>query len=158
MAIQTGGLLSLVSLPAQPGQGSALGAVARLVCMGVGMAIFMSPNASAMFGSVPRSRLGLVGGFQALTRNLGQSIGQAAAGAMWSVVTLAAVAATTGMAGATTGATSMATDVAVEAPPEAMMVGLRAVFGLCVALSAVALLTSYFGRPSGPTGEPLGQK
>ncbi len=69
MAIQTAGMLSLVFLPVQ---GAALDAVVRLVVMGVGMAIFMSPNASAMFGSVPRSRLGLVGGFQALTRNLGQ--------------------------------------------------------------------------------------
>jgi hypothetical protein len=93
---------------------------------------------------VPRERLGLVGGFQALTRNLGQSVGQAAAGAIWSAVTLAAAAGSVGAAAA-----AGVAPLSVEAPPEAMMVGLRAVLGVSVVLSLVALLTSLFGRPSG---------
>ena len=73
----------------------------------------------------------------ALTRNLGNSIGQTLAGALWSIVTLAAAT-----------AASVAVISATQAPPDAMMAGIRAVFALSVAFSILAGLTSVFGRPA----------
>ena len=123
-----------------------LWAAARLAVLGLALAVFNSPNSSAMYGSVPPERLGLVGGFQALTRNLGQSIGQTLAGTLWSVGTLAAVGAVAaaGTAGALTGAD---TSAATQAPPEAMMAGFRLAFTWATVVAAGALLVSLFGRP-----------
>lgn len=116
-----------------------LWAAARLVILGLALAVFNSPNSSAMYGSVPPERLGLVGGFQALTRNLGQSLGQTIAGVLWSVGTLAAV----GAAG-TVGAGAAA---ATQAPPEAMMAGFRLAFGWATGVAGAALLVSLVARP-----------
>ena len=129
MAIEALGLFLLVFLPAS---GSPLSAALRLVVVGVGLAFFQSPNSSALFGSVPRSRLGLVGGFQALTRNLGQSLGQVVSGAVWTILVLAA---------------AVDAPSAVQAPAEAMMTGFRAVFAGSAALGLVAMVTSAVGRP-----------
>jgi EmrB/QacA subfamily drug resistance transporter len=130
MAVETLGLATLIFLPAS---GSPLWAAARLAIVGVGLAFFQSPNSSALFGSVPRSRLGTVGGFQALTRNLGQSVGQVIAAAAWTIVVLSAA--------------NGAAPTAVEAPPEAMMAGFRAVFTWSAVLGTVAIFTSLLGRP-----------
>jgi Na+/melibiose symporter-like transporter len=130
MAVETLGLASLVFMPAS---GSPLPAAARLAIVGVGLAFFQSPNSSALFGSVPRSRLGTVGGFQALTRNLGQSVGQVIAAAAWTIVVLSAA--------------NGAAPTAVEAPPDAMMAGFRAVFTWSAVLGTVAIFTSLLGRP-----------
>jgi hypothetical protein len=130
MAVEALGLATLVFLPAR---GSPLWAAARLAIVGVGLAFFQSPNSSALFGSVPRSQLGTVGGFQALTRNLGQSLGQVIAGATWSIVVLAAAGG--------------ASRTAVEAPPAAMIAGFRLVFAWSAGLGVAAMLTSLVGRP-----------
>ncbi|MDQ3701408.1 MAG: MFS transporter [Chloroflexota bacterium] len=129
LLLQAVGLATLVLLPSS---GPAIFAAARLVLVGVGLALFQSPNSSALFGSVPPDRLGLIGGFQALTRNLGQSLGQAAAGVAWSAVVLSV-----------SGAQS-----AIEAPPEAMMAGFRLVFSWATGLTLVALAISLLGRPA----------
>lgn len=134
LLVETLGLALLIFLPPA---GGALAAAVRLVIVGAGQALFQSPNSSALFGSVPRSRLGLVGGFQALTRNLGQSLGQVLAGTLWTSVVMAAA--------------GSAARVAVEAPPAAMMAGFRAVFTVSAALAAVAMLVSL-GRPPAPAG------
>jgi hypothetical protein len=102
----------------------------------VGIALFNSPNSSAMFGSVPPARLGLVGGFQALTRNLGQSLGQTISGVIFSIAVLAAAGLP---GGALTGAT--------QAPPEALLAGFQAAFLWSAVLSGAALLVSLLGRP-----------
>ena len=130
MAIEAIGLALLVTLPEQ---GTPLWAAARLVLVGVGLAFFQSPNSSALFSSVPRSRLGMVGGFQALTRNLGQSLGQVVAGAAWTIVVLAV------------SADSVTT--AVEAPSSAMMSGFRLVFVWSAFLALAAMVTSFV-RPT----------
>lgn len=137
LAVEVIGMLSLVFLPEA---GNPLWAAARLGLVGIGIALFQSPNSSAMFGSVPSSQLGLVGGFQALTRNLGQSLGQTVVGVLWSVVVLAAA----GTAGSAAG------QAAIQAPVEAMMAGFRAVFILSTAFAAGALLISLFARPRTP--------
>ena len=130
LLLESLGLASLIFLP---GGGAALWVAARLVLIGVGLACFMSPNSSALFGSVDRSRLGLVGGFQALTRNLGQALGQAIAGVLWSVAVLAAAPG--------------AARTAIEAPPEAMLAGFRVAFAWATGLALAATLTSLLARP-----------
>jgi hypothetical protein len=135
LLIEAVGLASLVFLPTQ---GPAVLAALRLVIVGVGIALFQSPNSSALFGSVPPARLGVVGGFQALTRNLGQSLGQAIAGAVWSAVVVGVAVGAGGevLAGG-----------AVAAPPEAMMAGFRIVFGASTVLTLIGALVSLLGRP-----------
>lgn len=48
---------------------------AHLAIFGVGHGMFQSPNNASLMGAVPRSRVGLAGGLNALTRNLGMVFG-----------------------------------------------------------------------------------
>jgi EmrB/QacA subfamily drug resistance transporter len=132
-AVLLAGFVSLLTLPAEGGLAMA---ALRLAVIGVGIALFNSPNSSAMFGSVPPARLGLVGGFQALTRNLGQSLGQTISGVIFSIAVLAAAGLP---GGALTGA--------AQAPPEALLAGFQAAFLWSAVLSGAALLVSLVGRP-----------
>lgn len=72
MAFQGVGLLSLTTLPPAfvPAD-----LVWRLVLIGVGHGLFMSPNSSAVLGAVPRPRLGTASGMVAETRVVGQALG-----------------------------------------------------------------------------------
>ncbi len=54
----------------------------RLVLANLGSAIFVSPNSSAVMGSVPREDLGVAAGVVALVRNLGMVCGIAIGGAV----------------------------------------------------------------------------
>lgn len=58
----------------------------RLVLASLGSAIFVSPNSSAVMGSVPRENLGVAAGVVALVRNLGMVCGIAVAGAIITTV------------------------------------------------------------------------
>jgi EmrB/QacA subfamily drug resistance transporter len=118
---------------------------ARLVLLGFGLGLFNSPKSSALFGSVPRTRLGVVGGMQALTRNLGQSLGQAVAGALWTAVlgALAGHTIATAVAAGNADALSQAVPAALTA--------FRINFGLSLGLAIVALLVSLLARPSEST-------
>jgi EmrB/QacA subfamily drug resistance transporter len=119
-----------------------LWAAARLAGVGIGMATFTSPNGNALFGSVPKTQLGVAGGFQALARNLGQSLGQTMGGALWSVAVLAAASGGAGM-----GEAGTALPAATDAPPEAMLAGFRLAFAWSAAAACLALLVSWVGRP-----------
>ncbi|MCP3924342.1 MAG: MFS transporter [Desulfobacterales bacterium] len=55
----------------------------RLVLIGTGMGFFMTPNNNAIMGSVPKNRLGVSSGMLALSRTLGQALGVAILGALW---------------------------------------------------------------------------
>jgi EmrB/QacA subfamily drug resistance transporter len=65
-------------------QTSGLEYVAKFLLIGVGMGIFQSPNNSAIMGSAPKERLGIVSGLLAVNRTLGQTTGIALLGALWS--------------------------------------------------------------------------
>ena len=52
-----------------------LAVLAALVVIGVGTAIFMPPNTSAIMGAVPHQALGVAGGLTAVARNLGMALG-----------------------------------------------------------------------------------
>jgi EmrB/QacA subfamily drug resistance transporter len=80
LAIMVAGYLAAGTLNAQT---SALGYAGRMFALGLGMGIFLSPNNSAIMGTAPRSRLGIVSGFLAITRTLGQTVGVAVMGAIW---------------------------------------------------------------------------
>lgn len=60
-----------------------------LIPTGLGIGLFQSPNTSAVMGSVSKARLGLASSFLALSRNMGQTIGIAAVGALWATQALA---------------------------------------------------------------------
>jgi EmrB/QacA subfamily drug resistance transporter len=79
MAVMVLGLLSLTELPihfAIPDL------VWRLVLLGIGQGMFMSPNSSAVLGSVPRPRVGTASGTLAQMRVNGQALGIALSGAI----------------------------------------------------------------------------
>jgi EmrB/QacA subfamily drug resistance transporter len=145
MLVECVGFLSLLTL--RRNEPAALVA-ARLVLLGFGLGLFNSPNSSALFGSVPRSRLGVVGGMQALTRNLGQSLGQAIAGALWTAV-LGALA---GSSVATAVAAGNAAALGQAVP--AAMTAFRVNFGLSLVLGSAALCISLLGRPSEESRRP----
>ncbi|MCX5780298.1 MAG: MFS transporter, partial [Firmicutes bacterium] len=48
---------------------------AGLICLGIGMGMFGSPNTSSMLGSIPHEKAGYGGGFIATNRNLSFSLG-----------------------------------------------------------------------------------
>ena len=79
IAVMVLGLLSLTQLPtafAVPDL------VWRLVLVGIGQGLFMSPNSSAVLGAVPRNRLGTASATLAQMRINGQALGIAASGAI----------------------------------------------------------------------------
>ena len=79
MAVMVVALLSLTLLPvtfALPDL------IWRLMLLGLGQGLFMSPNSSAVLGSVPRSRVGTASGTLAQMRVNGQALGIALSGAI----------------------------------------------------------------------------
>jgi EmrB/QacA subfamily drug resistance transporter len=59
-----------------------------LLPIGLGMGTFQSPNNSAIMGTSPPDKLGVVSGMLALTRTLGQSTGIAIIGTIWAELTI----------------------------------------------------------------------
>jgi len=70
------------------GQTSSHSFVLLLLPIGLGMGTFQSPNNSAIMGTAPPDKLGVVSGMLSLTRTLGQSTGIAVNGAIWAALTL----------------------------------------------------------------------
>lgn len=63
--------------------------LALVIPLGIGIAVFQSPNNSAIMGAVPREYIGLGGGLLAITRLLGQISGIAVLGSIWAAATAA---------------------------------------------------------------------
>jgi len=72
MAIATGAMLSLGFLPAAP---SHVDIALRMVMLGLGYGLFMSPNARVIIGSAPRERAAAAGGLISTNRLTGQTLG-----------------------------------------------------------------------------------
>ena len=66
--------------------------VPELAVVGVGVGLFRSPNHRALFGSVPRNKMGQAGGYQHLPRQLGESIGETGVVTLFSAIVLASAA------------------------------------------------------------------
>jgi MFS family permease len=79
MAIMALSLLSLTQLPVDFALPDLIW---RLVLLGLGQGLFMSPNSSAVLGSVPRPRVGTASGTLALMRVNGQALGIALSAAI----------------------------------------------------------------------------
>lgn len=58
---------------------------AGLALVGIGTGLFLAPNNNAIMGSVPKSQIGIASGMLALMRNVGQVLGVAISGAVFSV-------------------------------------------------------------------------
>ncbi len=69
-------------------QTSALNFVLLFLPIGIGMGVFQSPNNSAIMGTAPPDKLGIVSGMLALNRTLGQTTGIAITGALWAALTI----------------------------------------------------------------------
>jgi MFS family permease len=85
------GLLALAFIPLRM---SPDWLVPELVVIGVGVGLFRSPNHRALFGAVPRDKMGQAGGYQHLPRQLGESIGETGVVTMFTAVVLASAAVT----------------------------------------------------------------
>lgn len=110
---------------------TAWGYILRFAPVGVGMAIFQSPNNSAIMGAAPAQRLGIVSGLLSLTRTLGQTTGIALLGAIW--------------AERTTYHSSYSHSSgshSVDAAAKAQVMGLNNTFMVIVVLVGIALLLS----------------
>jgi MFS family permease len=125
IAIVSVGLLSMATI--QEETPIAL-VMLRLAIVGIGTSIFMSPNSSAIMGSVPRERLGTASASVATARNIGNAAGLAMASSI-----LVAVASSS--AGFT------ARKVA-DLPPQAILDGVRAAFIAAAAASSLAIIAS----------------
>jgi len=80
LLFMVGGYFGLTSL----GTGtSTIIYVLTFIPVGLGMAVFQSPNNSSIMGAAPHHRLGLVSSLLPITRTLGNSAGIAAIGAFW---------------------------------------------------------------------------
>ena len=75
-------VLAMLSLTTLPGVLTPWELVPRLVLLGIGQGLFMSPNSSAVMGAVPGKRLGTASGVLAQMRVVGQAIGIAVAAAV----------------------------------------------------------------------------
>jgi EmrB/QacA subfamily drug resistance transporter len=106
---------------------STFGYLSRMIALGLGMGLFISPNNSAIMATASRHQLGIVSGFMAITRTLGQTVGVAVLGAIWASRT--AFHAGTGIQG---GATS--------APAGAQIAALHDTLHAAAMLLAIALL------------------
>ena len=116
---------------------SILGYALRVLPLGLGMGIFQSPNNSAVMGSVPRERLGVVSGVNVICRTLGNTSGVAALGALWASRVYV-------YAGPT-----LAGDV-TEAAAAAQTTALQDVAFAAIALVVLALGMSIWGLVRGP--------
>ncbi|HWQ04491.1 MAG TPA: MFS transporter [Longilinea sp.] len=59
----------------------------RALPIGIGMGLFQSPNNSAIMGTAPRERLGVVSGMLSISRTLGQMVGISVVSALWALFT-----------------------------------------------------------------------
>ncbi len=127
----------------------------RLVLLGLGAGIFMSPNTSAVLGSVPRAQYGVAGGFVSMVRNTGSMIGVAIAGA----ILLHAIAPAVGDLGLE--ALGEAAPGGERAPTVAAFVaGFRQAYFVAAAFAALGIAVSLSrGRQAQPAGtaEPAGE-
>jgi EmrB/QacA subfamily drug resistance transporter len=117
--------------------------VMRLAIIGVGSAIFQSPNSAAIMGSVPRAMLGTASAAVATARNIGNAAGLALA----STILVAVAESSAGVI----------TDRADKLPPDALLDGIRFAFVAAAALSSTAIVASLFrGRRAAPVAELAG--
>lgn len=139
IALVSVGLLTLASIDAATPVPLIM---ARLAIVGIGTSIFMSPNSSAIMGSVPRERLGTASASVATARNIGNASGLAMASAIL-----------VGVGSASAGFTAAKL---ADLPPEAILDGIRVAFIVAAAASSLAIVASSFrGKQPGAPAAPV---
>jgi MFS family permease len=105
----------------------------RLVLIGVGQAMFQSPNNSALMGAAPRERQGIASGFLATGRVVGQSLSVALAGAIFA-----------GLGGATAGLalTTHQQTTALSVLQQTFVSSFHSTFLVCASIAAVGIFMS----------------
>jgi EmrB/QacA subfamily drug resistance transporter len=106
--------------------------ILRFLPIGIGMGIFQSPNNSAIMGAAPRQRLGIASSLLSMTRTMGQIIGIAILGALWSSRVFAYEG-------------HLVPEGATAASISSQVAGLQDVFWLPVVLIFIAFLSSLWG-------------
>lgn len=130
-------VLALMSLTLLPVEFSLPDLIWRLILLGVGQGLFMSPNSSAVLGSVPGRRVGTASGTLAQMRVTGQSLGIALSAAIV--------------------ATRLPVHLAETANQgEALAGAIHDAFWVAAAVCAIGIATSLV-RGSGKRGEVEGQ-
>lgn len=124
LVIVIGGCLAISTLNEQVG---ALGFVLRWLPVGIGVAMFQSPNNSAIMGAAPRERLGVASGLMALSRTLGTSTGIPLIGVLFTTLVLAAGGLTPG------------SDV-TAAPAQALVAGINGTYRVAALIMSVSTL------------------
>jgi EmrB/QacA subfamily drug resistance transporter len=116
----------------------------RLLLVGLGLGIFMSPNSSAILGSVPRPRLGTASATLAQMRINGQALGIALSGAIVALRLPVHVAALTGHVDAG----SVARD--------GLVLSIHDAFAVAAIVCAAGIVTSVVrgSRPAGRVAAP----
>lgn len=116
--------------------------MARLALVGIGSAIFMSPNSASIMSSVPRERLGTASASVATSRNIGQAVGLA----MASTVLVAVATASAGFTA----------DQVADLPRGSILEGVRVAFLVAACASCLAIVASSFRSSSRePVAEPV---
>ena len=118
------GCLTISTLNQEVG---AVGFVLRWLPVGIGVAMFQSPNNSAIMGAVPRERLGVASGLLALSRTLGTSTGLPMMGALFTSLVL------------TTAGLSAGVDV-TSAPAAALVGGINGTYRIAALIILAATL------------------
>ena len=132
MAIACTGLILLTTLNQSS---STWEIIWHLVIIGVGQAIFQSPNNSTLLGSAPRELQGSASGFLATGRTLGQSVSVALAGAVF----VATGGATAGLALA---AQSQQPDPNIAMWQQTFVHSFQTTFLVCGVVAAIGIFTS----------------
>jgi EmrB/QacA subfamily drug resistance transporter len=86
LLILAGGCLAMSTLHSNVG---IMGYLLRVVPLGIGLGLFLSPNNSAIMGAAPPERLGVASGLLSLMRSLGQTTGMPIMGAIFTSTLLA---------------------------------------------------------------------
>ncbi len=137
IALVSVGLFSLATIEA----GTAVPFImARLALIGIGSAIFMSPNSASIISSVPRDRLGTASASVATSRNIGQAVGLA----MASTILVAVATATAGFSA----------EQVADLPSNAILDGVKVAFLVAACASCLAIVASSF-RSAAPRSVPI---
>ena len=105
--------------------------VGCLAVLGVSYGMFFSPNTSMVMGSVPREMLGVGGSLLAVMRNMGQSVGLAVSGAVWS--------------GRVTALLGYSVQPLTNAPPDVLNLARTQTMFVAAALVAIAIIPCILG-------------
>jgi MFS family permease len=110
---------------------TAAGFILRFLFVGIGMGVFQSPNNSAIMGSAPRERLGVVSGILAITRSLGQTTGIALLGSIWAGLVMSM-------------SINQITGGVTTASPQTQAAALRGTFTVVVILITIGLMVGVW--------------